>query len=282
MDHKPKLSITIQIFGPAVAYDDSDNRISSVKILRQLDGIIHDEDECSNYFEFGDTLDNAEISGGAIGLSYNATKRRLEVICTYTAARKLKAIERTLLLAETSGQLSDGIGEGCFDPVPGHPNTFVDVWPRNARTPLRLIQTGIAKASSKRKLNLWAIAKNGDTEGIVEALDAGANINELAKGFAPLHLAIGSGHVEAVRILLERGASVSRRDSTDFTPLHSCIGSSRIKGTKKRQQILELLIEAGADVNANSKHAGKPLPMANSYCRGKQLKATLIAHGATE
>lgn len=126
------ISIKIQIFGPAIAYDDSGSRITSVKTLRSLDGITHPDDTIGNYFQHGEILDNAGVSGGTVGLAYNSSKRRIEVVCTFQATHRLKAGERKQLLSATAGQLSDGIGEGSSDPVPGHSGNLLTS-PRQVR-----------------------------------------------------------------------------------------------------------------------------------------------------
>lgn len=276
------MSIKIEVIGPAVAYDESGNRIASAKALRSLDGIAHPDDVISSYFPFGEVLDSASVSGGTVGIVYNAEKRRLEVVCTFGAPRRLKSGEREALLGETAGQLSDGIGEGCFDPVPGHPKIRVDVCPAGSRAPLRIVQTGTASGSSRRKTNLWAAATKGNVDGVLAALDSGTKVDELSKGYSALHLAITYGHIDAVRALLERGACVLLEDSEEFTPLHACIATSGIQGTKKRLELLNLLVDAGADVNAQHKHAGRPLAMSKGYGRGKAIQDALISRGAMQ
>lgn len=272
----------IEVIGDAKAYDAVEQQITAVAPLRKLDGITHPGEVVSDHIEFAGVLDEAGVTGGTVSLRYNGAKKALEVVCTFEAPQKLNTKQSKALLAETSGQLSDGIGEGCFDPVKGHRGIFVDVFPLAARTPLRLKQTGTAKATPKKQANIWAAASKGELDKVAQALAAGADINGPKKGELPLHLAVLAGQTDVVELLLERGADVHSRDNTDFTALHSCIASAGIKTPKIRAKLLEILIAAGADVNAASCTAGKPLPMARNYRRGEKIVALLHAHGATD
>ncbi len=65
----------------------------------------------------------------------------------------------------------------------------------------------------------------------------------IQKGLTPLHLAIHGQHKEMVKLLIENGADVNARDSDYDTPL--------IKAAQTgNNEIIRALIKAGADVNA--------------------------------
>lgn len=64
-------------------------------------------------------------------------------------------------------------------------------------------------------------------------------------GFSPLILAVMNGRTEAVRILLDHGASVEPRDATDLIPL--CLASSG-----GHTEIVRLLLQNGAKIVSNA------------------------------
>ena len=64
-------------------------------------------------------------------------------------------------------------------------------------------------------------------------------------GFSPLILAVMNGRTEAVRILLDHGASVEPRDATDLIPL--CLASSG-----GHAEIVRLLLQKGAKIVSNA------------------------------
>jgi ankyrin repeat protein len=83
-------------------------------------------------------------------------------------------------------------------------------------------------------------------------VDAGANIDHVEKGGAtPLHRAVRARSPEAVRCLLERGASVhARHGKQGSTPLDLARHSTGASGTKgagtERDEIVALLLQHGA------------------------------------
>jgi ankyrin repeat protein len=107
-----------------------------------------------------------------------------------------------------------------------------------------------------------------------------------------LHAAAGGARLELVRLLLEAGADVNRRDpQTGRTPLHAAIGSGP---DGARMEIITLLLAAGADVNATTNDGASGLDMARvAAARHRrnddgqaagldQLAEFLVAHGATD
>ena len=67
---------------------------------------------------------------------------------------------------------------------------------------------------------LKCAAVRGDPNELVALLDAGALVNASNEhGFSALHFAVEHGHVEIVRLLLARGASVDIRGDSGETPL---------------------------------------------------------------
>lgn len=104
-----------------------------------------------------------------------------------------------------------------------------------------------------RRLDAYEAAALGDAEALGAALDADPDaVNRVSHdGWTLLHLAGFFRHVDAVRLLLVRGADVAAVSTNPMrnTPLHAAMaGPLPVEG-------LRLLIDAGADVNARQ-HGG--------------------------
>lgn len=89
----------------------------------------------------------------------------------------------------------------------------------------------------------WS-AYTGHTEGIIELLNRGANIDAKDKnGRTPLDWAAYKGNFEATKILLQNGAYVDSRDNEGYTPLHKSILSGNI-------YVVNLLLSKKANYDA--------------------------------
>lgn len=99
----------------------------------------------------------------------------------------------------------------------------------------------------------------------------GADVNKQQKinGLAPLHMAYGETKV--IRYLLQHGANPSITDNFRSTPLHRLSDSSL--------QAAMLLIEAGADVNAQDGNGQTPLHHA-AIDNSARFATLLISSGA--
>ncbi len=122
----------------------------------------------------------------------------------------------------------------------------------------------------------FAVAKN-DTAAVRRLLARGMkpdfNFDEagprLRTGESPLTMAIGRGHLEIARILLEAGADVNRRDDFDQSPLDRA----------RTAEAMELLLAHGADVNASGRRGMSALDLAIER-RDPATVQILMAHGA--
>jgi ankyrin repeat protein len=96
-------------------------------------------------------------------------------------------------------------------------------------------------------------ARDGQRKVIELLLEAGARIDHVEKaGAAPIHRAVRARSPEAVRCLLERGASVHARHgkqgSTPMQLAHHSTGAGGTKGARAEQEeIVELLLRYGAE-----------------------------------
>lgn len=95
-------------------------------------------------------------------------------------------------------------------------------------------------------------ARNGDLERIRELLDEGvpAEAEESRNGHRPLHQAAQANHLAAVELLLEAGADLDSRDGEGGTPLMKAAFGAATDAGRH-------LLDAGAEVDARSAPAGE-------------------------
>ena len=129
--------------------------------------------------------------------------------------------------------------------------------------------------------DVFAAAALGRTERLRELLDEDASFaNAWAEdGFQPLGLASFFGHVEAARLLVERGAEINSASRNDqkVMPLHSAAAAG---DPDARYEIAKLLLERGAEPNARQQDDFTPL-MAANQSGDERLAQLLEEHGAT-
>ncbi|WQO32033.1 ankyrin repeat domain-containing protein (plasmid) [Microvirga lotononidis] len=143
-----------------------------------------------------------------------------------------------------------------------------------------LIEAG-ADVNAKDRINdspyLYAGAR-GHLEILKMTLAHGADLKSTNRyGGTALIPAAERGHVDTVRTLIEAGVDVDHVNNLGWTALLEAI----ILGTggERHQQIVELLVKAGADINLADRDGVKPLQHARS--RGyREIEAILIAAGA--
>jgi len=95
-------------------------------------------------------------------------------------------------------------------------------------------------------------AKKGDVSELNRLLEEGADVNEPGGLGAPLHWAAMNGHVDAVRLLVAKGADLGVQSSMLGTPLHAAARFDRVEAAAA-------LLAAGADPNAGDKDDFTPL-----------------------
>jgi ankyrin repeat protein len=131
------------------------------------------------------------------------------------------------------------------------------------------------------ELDVFEAAAVGRTDRLRDLLDGDpALANAWAEdGFQPLGLASFFGHVEAARLLVERGAEVNSASRNDMKvmPLHSAAATG---DPDARYELATLLLEAGADPNARQQDDYTPL-MAAEQSGDERLRNLLIERGAT-
>lgn len=126
-------------------------------------------------------------------------------------------------------------------------------------------------------LDVHEAAAVGDVDGLRRLVERdGSLVQRVATdGWTPLHLAAFFADAATVSLLLERGGDVAAVsvNSTANTPLHAAIAG------RGDPEVIRLLVEAGADVNARGGGGWTPLHLAAS--RGDvALVEYLLVHGA--
>uniref|UniRef100_A0AC35U9H0 ANK_REP_REGION domain-containing protein n=1 Tax=Rhabditophanes sp. KR3021 TaxID=114890 RepID=A0AC35U9H0_9BILA len=117
------------------------------------------------------------------------------------------------------------------------------------------------------KFPLNEAAKRGNLQFFQNCLDNGVSPNALDKsGSTPLYWASHSGNYEIVKLLLARGnVDLNNRNKLGDTCLHACVW-------KNHGDIVEMLVEAGADVHIKNNDNLKPIDLA----KDQQIAAFLL------
>ena len=104
----------------------------------------------------------------------------------------------------------------------------------------------------RKEAKLLSHVGRGNLAAVKKFLDQGGNVNlQDEPGMTPLHHAVNDdwkgSHLEMIKLLIDKGANVKAIDDTHHTPLHLA----------SNKETAELLIAAGADVNARTKRTGE-------------------------
>jgi ankyrin repeat protein len=122
---------------------------------------------------------------------------------------------------------------------------------------------------------LLKAAKSGDLIQVKKFISENPNLvhSRTLMGDTPLILAVESGNSNVVAVLIEAGADVNAKDDSRITPLHWAAFYGRVT-------IAEMLLKAGADINATGfRHNNTPLQVAAAHGHA-EVAEILISHGA--
>ncbi len=127
------------------------------------------------------------------------------------------------------------------------------------------------------KTDLWSAAKSGHLKAIRQLLEAGADINAKKttlniEGDTLLHFAASNNQAEAAKVLVELGARVDSRNNLGMTPLME----AAFEGA---DETIEVLLACKANLNAQDRDGMTPLEHAVLGGREKTV-AILLAKGA--
>jgi|GEM_PF-5526510 len=117
-------------------------------------------------------------------------------------------------------------------------------------------------------------ARNGDLEGVKEALSRGADINFVTDYYimSALHHAVIGNHIEIAKFLLENGADVDMVDGLDSTRLISAVQEGNI-------DMIRLLLKYNADTEIENISGDTALSSAVHH-ENKEAVLLLINNGA--
>ena len=108
-------------------------------------------------------------------------------------------------------------------------------------------------------------AKAGNVTAVREWLESGGDPNDTDSRGCTLLLKvvitgeISDAHLDVARLLLSHGADVNKSDVDSFTPLHCC---AIFPKQSSRGPLIQLLLDAGAGVNATTGAGETPLAIA--------------------
>jgi len=134
-------------------------------------------------------------------------------------------------------------------------------------------------------LDVFEAAAFGRTARLHELLDEDpTRANAFGDdGFHPLGLACFFGHLEAARLLLNRGADVNALSKNEHVQTAAIHAAAAAQGTDEatRYELVKLALEHGAEPNLQQGGGSRAIDAArqNGDARVEQL---LLEHGATE
>ena len=124
--------------------------------------------------------------------------------------------------------------------------------------------------------DVHAAAKSGDVDEVAALLSMDNRLTRTfdTDGWSPLHLAAHYGHAEVVALLLHNNAPVDLRSTNQManTALHAALAG-------RRADVVKVLLDAGADVNAKQ-HGGWNALHAAAASGDRQLVELLLSRGA--
>ena len=152
-------------------------------------------------------------------------------------------------------------GDAEKPPATPAPETAVPQKPEAAATkPEAKVEAVTATpAAQAAPASLHAIVAKGDFAAASQLIGQGSDIEakDPGTGASVLHYAVMRGNPEILQLLLERGADVNSRTKSGTTPLHTAV-------LYNRYEAAETLLGKGADINAQSVSGATPLALATA------------------
>ena len=107
--------------------------------------------------------------------------------------------------------------------------------------------------AQENSTDLWSAARTGDLQAIKHYIEEGGDVNALDKGFQLSAMSWSAlyGRTEVVQLLIEKGADVNLKNGDGATPLHSAAFLGRV-------DVAKLLLENGADIKTHNNDGATP------------------------
>ena len=118
-------------------------------------------------------------------------------------------------------------------------------------------------------------ADQGHSEVVRALLKAKLEIDAVAAGHTALLRAARKGHTDVMRLLVKAGAAVNTKGPFNWSPLHIAAAVDNVEG-------IDMLLTAGAEVNALDSGCKTPLDYAQSNKAGKGVTQSLRGGGGFE
>jgi ankyrin repeat protein len=135
-------------------------------------------------------------------------------------------------------------------------------------------------------LDVFEAAAFGRTERLRELLDEeSSRANAFGDdGFHPLGLTCFFGHIEAARLLLDRGADVNALSKNEHIQTAAIHAAAAAQGTDEatRYELVKLALEHGADPNLEQGGGGSRAIAAARQNGDARVEQLLLERGATE
>ncbi|MGL6096254.1 MAG: ankyrin repeat domain-containing protein [Fimbriiglobus sp.] len=244
----------------------------------------HIEDKVSDFFSA--EVGALGITGGEIRLAAGGDD--LTVTSMFKAPTPLTSEQLGALVGETTGQWSDGIGEGCFDEAAERLGVTIDLCPDPSQVTVAVVDDGkTARAKSPKRManeKLVAAARNGDLEGVKAALAAGTDLEAVDpknKWTALFWSTCGAtdGHTAVALFLTAAGADVNAKCSSSSPLMSEVRNVTKTSGSRRESlEVVKALLAAGADPNQTYVR-DRVLTMAKNHVALREL---LLAAGAIE
>jgi len=146
----------------------------------------------------------------------------------------------------------------------------------------RLLKAGVDPSISGPQyltpLEMALVCNMVDCDILGALLDAGANPSQESSWMferTPLFLAITKGHIKAVQLMIRAGADLSIRGSDGDSVLLVAVCSWLLT-----PELIRLLIDGGADVNAANDYGVTPLHYISTSARSAVIARMLLDAGA--